>query len=360
MQPDLVSIMMPAYNAARYIRQSIDSALAQTYTNWELIVVNDGSKDETGALAESYADPRIRVIHQANGGEAVARNTALDAMRGEYIAFLDADDLYLPHHLETTVSYLKAHLELKSVYTDGRHCDPDGRLMEPLSSQRRGPFEGWIFPEVVRASDVFGPPLCVLLRRQPVVERNLRFDTAIVIGPDWDFLTRYAETAHFGYIPVESCLYRVHTTNITVTVDRRRRAGYLARCREKAIHLESFDRCPVDVRAAAFYDLLVNLLAGDPDRQEETLRWPQFSRLPKPEQARLLRRMAAQAAVESGDPAHVRAWLARAAKLDPTDLRNTMLFAAYGLSPALARRLLRSRPEGRPTGSRSSPFGELV
>ncbi len=99
MEPGLVSVMMPAYNAERYIRPAMESLLAQTYSRWELIVVNDGSKDATAAIARSFDDPRIRVIDQPNGGEASARNTALRTMRGEFVAFLDADDAYLPEHL---------------------------------------------------------------------------------------------------------------------------------------------------------------------------------------------------------------------------------------------------------------------
>src|SRR5512145_295142 len=98
--------MMPAYNAEVYIRQSIDSVLAQTYPNWELVIVDDGSTDRTGEIASEYGDPRIRVFRQENGGEAAARNTALKNIQGEFLAFLDADDLYLPDHLEVSVEYL--------------------------------------------------------------------------------------------------------------------------------------------------------------------------------------------------------------------------------------------------------------
>ena len=160
----LVSIMMPAYNAATYIALAIDSVLAQEYTSWELLVVDDGSTDQTGEIVSSFRNDRIRLIRQDNAGEASARNTALENMQGEYLAFLDADDLFTPEHLVTTVAYLKAHPECDAVYTDGYHINPSGELLPRLSTRRRGPFKGDLFEQLVRASDVFGPPICVLVR----------------------------------------------------------------------------------------------------------------------------------------------------------------------------------------------------
>ena len=99
-RPGCVSVMMPAFNAERFIGRAIGSLRAQTFTDWELIVVDDGSTDATGAIARSAGDPRIRVIRQDNRGEAAARNVALAASTGEYVAFLDADDAFLADHLD--------------------------------------------------------------------------------------------------------------------------------------------------------------------------------------------------------------------------------------------------------------------
>ena len=105
----LVSVMMPAYNAEKYIEQAIHSLQAQTYSNWELIVVNDGSTDRTVELLEQILDQRIHLFHQPNAGEASARKTALAHMGGEIITFLDPDDLYLPEHLSVIVQYFIDH-----------------------------------------------------------------------------------------------------------------------------------------------------------------------------------------------------------------------------------------------------------
>ncbi len=356
----MVSIMMPAHNAERYIGQAIDSVLAQTYVDWELVVVNDGSSDRTRAIVSAYADARIRLIDQPNGGEAAARNTALGYMRGEFVAFLDADDRFEPQHLESAICYLDEHPEHDGVYTDGYYINADGIRLNTLSSRRRGPYTGHIFAEVVYGSDLFGPPLCVVLRREPILRHHLRYDPDIVIGPDWVFFMHYAETASFGYLDRMTCLYRIHQTNISLQVNRERRALELAKCRARSIELESFPRCPVDVRTNVFHDLLVTLLNGFPERQAEIIRLPQFLALPDAEQARLLRLMASKA-LQTGraDRRHIQAWLDRARELNSADRRGSALAALHGVSPALCRFAVQVRTFGRFDPLSSDPFIDL-
>jgi glycosyltransferase involved in cell wall biosynthesis len=360
MRSGLVSIMMPAYNAAPYIGKAIESVLAQSYTNWELIIVNDGSTDNTAEVAARYTDPRIRLLHQSNAGEAVARNRALDESHGEYVAFLDADDLFLPDHLVTTVKHLLEHPEHAGVYTDGHYCDPQDVRMELLSSRRRGPFQGWIFEQLLVASDVFGPPVCVVIRTDRITSRGLRFDPLIVIGPDWDFFTHYAEGVKFGSVTRATCLYRVHQTNVTLRVDIQKRAAYLARCREKAIKLEQFWACSSATQVAVFYDLLVNLLQGHYSRQDAITAWPQFRQLPPAEQARLLRLMASKNMNGARESVYIERWLARARQLNPHDSRGALLYYLYRLSPKFCRTLLRFKQLRHADAKPASPFGKLV
>jgi glycosyltransferase involved in cell wall biosynthesis len=360
MQSSRVSIMMPAYNAGLYIEQAIESVLAQSYPHWELIVVNDGSTDQTGEIAARYQDERILLIEQANGGESVARNRALDQMTGEFVAFLDADDMWLPHHLAATVAHLKNHPACIGVYSDGHYCDQQGCSMYTLSSRRRGPFEGWIFEELVRASDVFGPPICVMLRHEIIAQHALRFDPNIVIGPDWDFMIRYAEVGQFGYLNQCTCLYRVHQTNVTVRTDQQRRALYLARCREKAIKRPRFAACTDETRVAVFYDLLVNLLSGHYECQDEATLWQEFKELPHSEQARLLRLMASKSMTGDKQPKYIRAWLARSRTLNPKDLHGAMLHTLFKVSPVLCQSVLYIKRLLEPDRRQESPFGKLI
>lgn len=361
MHQPTVSIMMPAYNAEPYIGMAIESVLNQVFTDWELIIVNDGSHDRTAEIAAGYADERIRLVHQENAGEAAARNHALSLASGKWLAFLDADDQYLPNHLELTIRYLESHPAKDGVYTDGRHIDQFGNELKSLSSRRRGPFEGWIFEPLVQASDVFGPPLCVVIRRSLIAKHQLLYDTRIVIGPDWDFFTRYAEYADFGYINQETCLYRVHVTNITVLTGLEKRAGYLAICRMKAIKLEGFARCSLEARSFVFYDLLVRLLAGKPEEQNEILAWPEFLNLPNAEKSRILRLMASQAILHESQNEHeIRKWLSTANQLNPEDRRGAILQSLYSLSPTASRLFLRLRRSSQENLQTRLPFEDLA
>ncbi len=355
-QSELVSIMMPAYNAERHIAEAIESVLAQTYLDWELLVVDDGSTDKTAVIVEKFTDSRIKYIYKENGGEASARNVALDKSQGAFIAYLDSDDAWLPHHLETTMSYLQRSPDVDAVYTDGWHIDQDGNQLKSLSSRRRGPFTGRIFEEVVRASDVFGPPICAVLRRNIIEQHHLRYDTNIVIGPDWDFFTRYADFAQFGYVDDHTCLYRIHQTNISVQVDWQRRAGYLAICRKKAIKMKSFESCSLEIRTAVFYDLLINLLPGLPEQQNDVIHWSEFTALPASEQSRLLRLMASKAIVVGEDRTLIGEWFHDSMSLNPSDLRTRLLSTLYKISPALSQKLLYAKQSDP---ANTDPLGDI-
>jgi alpha-1,6-rhamnosyltransferase len=353
---------MPAYNAERYIEQAIESVLGQTMPDWELVVVDDGSTDATAQRAAALAerDPRIKLVRQANGGESTARNTALRHMQGELVAFLDADDFYLPNHLALTVGYLQTHPDRDGVYTDGYHCDEQGVRLKTLSSRRRGPFEGWLFEELVIASDVFGPPLCLVLRRGSIVERDLAFDPDIVIGPDWEFTIRYAHDAQFGYIDQITCQYRVHRANITTSTGIDRRMLSLATCREKAIRLPKFAACSLETRRATFYELLVHLLIGLPERQSAIVNWPQFKALPTGLQAELLRLMASKAIARNLRHGEIDSWLRQANALDPSDKRAAALARLYGLNPWLCHLVVRARKVGQVDLMQRSPLSDVM
>ena len=171
----------------------------------------------------------------------------------------------------------------------------------------------------------------------------MRFDERIVIGPDWDFLTQYAAETSFGYVHQPTCLYRVHDTNISLRVDRQRRASYLALCREKAIKMDQFSTCSPETRSAVFYSLLIDLLAGLPERQAEIVAWKEFEDLPVAEQARLYRLMASKTLMLGGCQAYVHRWLNRARELYPADRRGALLAACYGVSPRFCALLLRAK-----------------
>ncbi|MFD2370799.1 glycosyltransferase family 2 protein [Brevibacillus sp. GCM10020057] len=135
----LVSVITPAYNAARFIRATIESVKSQTYPHWELILIDDCSRDETvDLIRQEFGDPRIRLIElTCNSGAAVARNTGIQAARGKYIAFLDSDDLWLPEKLERQVAFMQER-DIAFSFTQYRiigENGPGARHVVPIPEQ---------------------------------------------------------------------------------------------------------------------------------------------------------------------------------------------------------------------------------
>src|SRR3954453_12452168 len=123
----LVSVIIPVYNGARYLGAALESVFAQTYRNFEVIVVDDGSVDDSGVIAQSFPD--VHYIHQTNQGVAAARNHGIEAARGGYFAFLDQDDLWTADKLKLQIEYLLTHPEVGYTLTQQKYfLDPGGTL----------------------------------------------------------------------------------------------------------------------------------------------------------------------------------------------------------------------------------------
>jgi len=132
-----VSILIPCYNAGRYLAAALDSVLAQTYRDYEIIVVDDGSQDDSAAVADRY--PQVRYFYHEHSGISATRNLCLSKARGQLIAFLDADDLWDPEKLEKQVAYLDSHPDCQLVYTLVRNFfDGDPAAMTPRQEQLLG------------------------------------------------------------------------------------------------------------------------------------------------------------------------------------------------------------------------------
>lgn len=127
---DLVSIITPCYNSAEFIEETIQSVLNQTYENWEWLITDDLSKDNTVEIIRKYNDPRIKLVAlEKNGGAGNARNNSLERAQGRYIAFLDSDDLWYPEYLETMTDYMQEN-NVELVYCNYSRCDE--HTMEPI------------------------------------------------------------------------------------------------------------------------------------------------------------------------------------------------------------------------------------
>lgn len=339
----LVSIMMPAFNAENFIASAIESILAQTYQNWELIIVNDGSTDRTGDIISQFKDERIQIFNQENCGEAAARNLALSKMNGQFLAFLDSDDKYLPEFLRKMVAYITNHPKLDAVYCDGFYIDTRENVIEPLSNHRRGPFIGNLFEPLVRASDVFGPPICTLIKRNLIEINKLNFDTEIIIGPDWDFFIKISPYLSWGYLDEKEVHYRVHQTNITVTTGSEKRRASLEICRQNAIQNKLFNECSSETKFYVFYDLLINLLFDQPDKQNAVINSVKFNLLTRKIQAKLIRLSAASAVLVNMHSEYPDIWLKKSLELNPTDVKTWTLFFIQRISLNLAQKVLKQR-----------------
>jgi glycosyltransferase involved in cell wall biosynthesis len=176
MNEPVVSVIMPAYNAQQFISSSIESVIAQTYTNWELIIVDDGSTDKTSDIVRKYAalDARVKYFYQENGRQAKARNTALQHTNSPLVAFLDSDDLWVKEKLELQVRTL---METGSdlVFSDGFVFSDNNTTDESLSfTTKSGKFSGPEWFESLSQLNVI-PVLSVIVRRS-VLDKVGGFD----------------------------------------------------------------------------------------------------------------------------------------------------------------------------------------
>ena len=187
-----VSVIMPAYNRETYIRESIDSVLAQRFTDFELIVVDDGSTDTTAEVVQSYTDRRIRLIRQRNQGVSVARNTGLEAARGQFISFLDSDDLYYPDFLDVLFRLIRS-TETEMVFSDfSESYHVEDMKKTDLRKIRYFIKEKLLGTRVLTSgSQIDGLPTnidCVMISKTLIERYRLRFLPGVRMFEDWNFL----------------------------------------------------------------------------------------------------------------------------------------------------------------------------
>ncbi len=336
----LISIIMPVYNAERFVAEAIESVLAQTLTDWELIIVDDGSTDATPGVLKRYADPRILMIRQENKGEGSARNTGLDVARGSYIGFLDADDMYLPDALASLSDYLSAHASVGVVYSDALICNSQMRPLMRLTEHRPACPEGNILEFVVLTSSIIVVPACTMARRETIQGAQLHFDPSLVIGTDWDFWIQIARVARFGYLNKVTCKYRIHGNNITTTVGQARRRKALALGRAKVLSAQWFSELSPETRFSFFYDFILNLLSDKFEAQDAVISDEKFAELSREMQATIHRNRAASLCLARGPKEVIGRSLRKAVDLNPDDSKTQALLWLWHRNPALGRSAL--------------------
>ncbi|MBD2449488.1 glycosyltransferase [Nostoc sp. FACHB-152] len=222
-----ISVIIPAYNAEKTIAETIKSVQKQTFSDFELIVINDGSKDRTVEIVESIQDERLKIFSYENGGLPVARNRGISQATGEFIAFLDADDLWTADKLERQLIALEENPEAGVAYswTCFMDVDEQGKPLSFLPSPRYA-FTGNVYEKLL-VSDFIHNGSNTLIRRQ-ALESTGGFDPACPGCADWDYWLRLSTRWDFVVIPKHQILYRRTPGAMSSKVEQMKEAALIA------------------------------------------------------------------------------------------------------------------------------------
>ena len=209
----LISVIVPVFNGEKTIKETIDSVLKQTFTDFELLVINDGSQDLTVEVVEKIQDSRIQVYSYPNAGLAASRNRGIDRSTGEYIAFIDADDLWTPDKLEAQFNALKSHPEAAVAYSWTDYIDEYSQF---LGKGGHITVNGNIYPHLL-LTDLLENGSNPLIRKQAFIEVG-NFDESLSAAEDWDMLLRLAIRYHFIAVSSPQVLYRISSNSMSFNV----------------------------------------------------------------------------------------------------------------------------------------------
>jgi glycosyltransferase involved in cell wall biosynthesis len=208
-----VSVIIPTYNRAKLLGRAIQSILAQTYQDFELIIVDDGSTDDTESLVKSFNSEKIRYIrHKKNRGASAARNTGIRSAKGEYIALQDSDDEWMPEKLEKQMrAFATAPPEVGVVYTGFYIIANNKKKYMPSASIT--PKDGNIFSSIIKGEYLVSPQTIVVKRE--CFERAGMFDEHFPAMEDWEMSLRLSRHYHFKYINEPLVLYSLQPDSIS-------------------------------------------------------------------------------------------------------------------------------------------------
>lgn len=222
----VISIVLPTFNRREFLPPAIESVFSQTLTDWELIIADDGSEPATRAYLRDLEDlPRVKVLYLPHTGRpAVVRNAALRAAQGEYVAFLDSDDVWLPMKLETQVASLRHHPTRKWSYTRFGLVDAAGNPSGSTHPRGRPAPAGWILEKLLKGEAVIALPSVIVARQ--LLEQLGPFDEELVMCEDDELWFRLAAESETDAIDEPLTLIRRHgrhsADDITAWRDRRR------------------------------------------------------------------------------------------------------------------------------------------
>ncbi|MGF1491620.1 MAG: glycosyltransferase [Microcoleaceae cyanobacterium] len=210
-----VSVVIPVYNGEKTIAETIESVLAQSLQDFELIVINDGSTDKTLEVIASFHDPRLRVLSYPNAGLSASRNRGIQQASGEYISFIDADDLWTPDKLETQAEALATRPEAAVAYSWTDLIDQSSQFLAPDS---RAQWSGNVYPHILLGS--FPASGSNVLVRRSAFQVVGGFDESLKSAEDWEMWIRLAARYPFVVVPKAQILYRIAPGSMSTQLDR--------------------------------------------------------------------------------------------------------------------------------------------
>ena len=215
---DLISVVIPVYNVEKYLEKCLDSVVGQTYGNLEIILVDDGSTDNSGAICGRYAqkDSRVVVIHQKNKGVSAARNTGLKRAQGDFVVFCDSDDVVNPAYLQILMSGWQ-----EGVLPIVQHTLEEGQMEEETGLDDKQIFcwaeeQGRKCFEHCLRNGWLQAPYCKLFARKIILDHKLTFDETMCVGEDFKFVLQYLQHCHqICWIQNSLYYYRDNPNSIT-------------------------------------------------------------------------------------------------------------------------------------------------
>ncbi|MDY6936874.1 MAG: glycosyltransferase [Cyanobacteriota bacterium] len=226
----LISVILPVYNGEKTVFETVESVLSQTFSDLELITIDDGSGDRTPDILTSITDPRFKVFSYPNAGLAASRNRGIDRATGEYLAFIDADDLWTETKLEKQLEALQQNPNAAVAYSWTNCIDEWGNLVRPGSHQT---YNGDIFDRLL---------LCNLLEhgsnplvRREAIENVGKYDESLPAAQDWDFYLRLAAKYEFVCVPEAQILYRLSSGSMSTDLSQLEAASVEVMSRAYAI-----------------------------------------------------------------------------------------------------------------------------
>lgn len=216
-----VSVIITTYNREKFLRETITSVLSQSYNDFELIIIDDGSTDKTKDIVDSFTDERISYYYQQNKGQNIARNLGMSISQGEYIAHVDSDDLWINTKLEKQVKILNEKKDIGLVYCGTKLIDCNSEFVKKLKIHNHN---GYVLDKLLMSNFLYNGSNTLF--RKTCLTKVVNFDESVNRMTDWQFYLKFSIYYKFYSIPEYLVLYRVHDTNMSINYIKYKKNGF--------------------------------------------------------------------------------------------------------------------------------------